>query len=149
MPQPIWMNYKVPTHWWSREIESTIKYVEVLRNSEFLKKPSTEFMYYNRIMHSVVKLFYCGNKCTFILFIYRPQLATHEQFIGASSYEKYKSIILSLSGPFKTILHHVSNLPRFWKFLLISTVRWLVGEREKCFLRRAIGHTQNFWGGWL
>ncbi len=53
------------------KIESTVKYVEVLRNSEFLKKPSTEFMYYMRIMHSAVKLFYCGNKCTFILlFIY-------------------------------------------------------------------------------
>ncbi len=66
--QPIWINYKVPTHWWSWEIESIFKYVEVVQNSEFLKKPSAEFMYY---MHSVVKLFYCGNKCTFVLlFIY-------------------------------------------------------------------------------
>ncbi len=45
-----------------------MKYVQ----GEFLKKPSTEFMYYFRIMHAVVKLFYCGNNCTFtyLLFIY-------------------------------------------------------------------------------
>ncbi len=45
-----------------------MKYVQ----SEFLKKPSTECMYYFRIMHAVVKLFSCGNNCTFtyLLFIY-------------------------------------------------------------------------------
>ena len=42
--------------------KKVMKYVQ----SEFLKKPSTECMYYFRIMHAVVKLFYCGNNCTFI-----------------------------------------------------------------------------------
>ena len=42
------------------------KKIKKYLQSEFLKKPSTECMYYFRIMHAVVKLFYCGNSCTFI-----------------------------------------------------------------------------------
>ncbi len=69
-------------------------------------------------------------------FCHRPQIATHEQFIGASSYEKYKDILQIFSasiGPFP------------WPGVKIINIV------TKCFLIwrdfETIKNTQNLWGG--